>query len=98
MKDDSEISQFIKWMALKRNVNNNEKHHPMYKENEVWWVAIGKNIGIEMNGKSNKFSRPVLIFKKLSPEGFMGIPLTSQKHLGSWYTKFVFQEKINTPN
>jgi hypothetical protein len=35
----------------------------------------------------------VLVFKKLSQLGFMGIPLTSQKHNGSWYVGFRFQNK-----
>lgn len=26
----------------------------------------------------------------------MGIPLTSQEHSGSWYVKFVFQDKVQT--
>lgn len=48
---------------------------------------------VEINGKSCQFSRPVVIFKKLSRYGFIGIPLTSQDHSGSWYVQFRFQEK-----
>ena len=49
---------------------------------------------MEINGKSSKFSRPVLILKKFSRYGFMAIPLTSQLHEGSWYIRFIFQGKI----
>ena len=33
----------------------------------------------------------MLVFRKLSHLGFMGIPMTSQPHDGSWYTKINFQ-------
>ena len=60
---------------------------------EIWWTAVGENVGVEINGKSEYFSRPVLVFKKLSHLGFMGIPLSTQKHIGSWYVNFSFQGK-----
>ena len=50
---------------------------------------------VEIDGKSDLFSRPVLILKKLSRYGFLGIPLTSQPHVGSWYIPFRFQKKDN---
>lgn len=66
---------------------------PRITEGEVWWVAVGEDVGIEINGKSEYFSRPVLVFKKLSHLGFMGIPLSTQEHGGSWYVNFRFQGK-----
>lgn len=54
---------------------------------------MGKNVGVEINGKQEFFLRPVLILKKLSGLGFMGIPLTSQSHNGSWYVSFEFKGK-----
>ena len=65
-------------------------------QGEIWWVGVGENVGVEINGKSEFFSRPVLVLKKLSRYGFMGIPLTSQEHAGSWYTQFIFQERVET--
>ena len=62
-----------------------------FSEGEVWWVAIGENVGVGINGKNERFSRPVLIYKKLSEFGFLGIPLTSQKRGGSWYAPFEFR-------
>ena len=54
---------------------------------------MGKNVGVEINGKSERFSRPILILKKLSKLGFLGVPLTSQDKTGSWYVSFEFQNK-----
>ena len=54
---------------------------------------MGENVGTEINGKHATFSRPVVIMKKLSRLGFMGIPLTSQEKTGSWYVEFEFLNK-----
>lgn len=47
------------------------------------WIKLKKEIA-------------VLVFKKLSRYGFMGIPLTPQEHNGSWYISFIFQNKKQT--
>ena len=54
---------------------------------------MGENVGTEINGKSKTFARPVLVIRKLSRYSFIGVPLTSQKHEGSWYSSFEFQNK-----
>lgn len=65
-------------------------------EGEIWWCGIGQNVGIEINGKSQYFTRPVLIVKKLGRFGFIGVPLTSQEKIGSWYVSFIFKDKKQT--
>ena len=62
-------------------------------DGDIWWCGFGENVGIEINGKSRRFSRPVVIMKKLSEDGFMGVPLTSQEKTGSWYAEFEFLGK-----
>ncbi len=57
------------------------------REKSANWCGFGENVGIEINGKNDLFSRPVLVFKKFSQYGFLGIPLTSQPHEG---TRYVF--------
>lgn len=79
-------------MELKESIHSLSKL-PTINNGDVWWCGIGENVGVEINGKSNRFSRPVLILKKLSKFGFMGVPLSSQPHEGSWYIPFVFQDK-----
>ena len=82
------------WFPVKESKHNTSLNKiPKVNESDVWWVAVGENVGVEINGKSEYFSRPVLVCKKLSHLGFMGIPLTTQKHDGSWYVSFRFQEK-----
>lgn len=85
------------WNIIKEDFHGvpNEKIQ-LVRQGEIWWVGVGENVGVEINGKSEFFSRPVLVLKKLSRFGFMGIPLTSQAHTGSWYVQFVFQDNIET--
>lgn len=79
------IKRFLEWIKLKEKLHSNKHTPPLFKEGEIWWVSLGENIGSEINGKSGLFSRPVLIFKKLSKSTFMGIPTSSQDRKGSWY-------------
>ncbi len=60
---------------------------------DVWWCALGENIGIEINGKGDVFSRPVVVYKKLSRMGFMAVPMSTQIKEGSWYVPISFQGK-----
>jgi len=83
---------FDEWNALKQKRHFSGEFH-LFNEGEIWWASVGENIGVEINGKSDRFSRPVLILKKLSGAGFMAIPLTSQAKSGSWYVKFSFRGK-----
>ena len=89
-----EEKRFPEWMERKERIHNVGRL-PAISEREVWWVAVGENVGVEINGKSGRFSRPVLVYKKLSRFGFLGIPLTTQEHTGSWYVPFEFQGKMS---
>lgn len=84
--------RFDEWIELKESLHDMGRLRTM-REGEIWWCAFGENIGVEINGKSNTFARPVLVFKKLGRYGFLGVPLTSQPHSGSWYASFRFQGK-----
>lgn len=69
---------------------------PKISNGQVWWTGVGRNIRSEINGKNARFSRPVLVYRKLSGERFMAVPLTSQPHAGSWYIPFMFAGKLQT--
>lgn len=85
------------WNVVKEDSHcTPDKKLQLVRNGEVWWVGVGENVGVEINGKSEYFSRPVLVLKKLSRYGFMGVPLTSQPHEGTWYVPFEFQDRIET--
>lgn len=89
------IKKFLEWIRLKEKLHNNVSKPPLFREGEIWWCSIGENIGSEINGKSNLFSRPVLIFKKLSSNTFLGIPTSSQSKDGTWYIKVTLRNTVN---
>jgi mRNA interferase MazF len=92
------VKNFLEWIGLKEKIHNAKYVPPLFKEGEVWWCALGENIGIEINGKGSMFSRPVLVYKKFSKDGFLGIPLSTKDRSGSWYVKISFQGKESTVN
>jgi len=66
---------FDKWNLKKKNLNDSEAL-PVFHEREIWWCALGTNIGVEMDGKNNDFERPVLIIKKFNRLMTLIVPLT----------------------
>lgn len=85
--DTNDTKDFTGWIKLKENIHKIGRIRS-FREGEIWWAAMGENVGIEINGKNDVFSRPVLVFRKFGPEGFLGIPLSSQIHNGIWYSNF----------
>lgn len=89
------LKDFITWINFKINLQNSGKPKP-FKEREIWWCSLGVNVGIETDGKNEKFNRPVLIIKKFNQHQFWGIPLTSQiKEENDFYFKVLIKQKVN---
>jgi mRNA-degrading endonuclease toxin of MazEF toxin-antitoxin module len=84
---------FDGWIKLKKKIDINSIGPLFFKEGDVWWTAIGENIGVEINGKSEVFSRPVLVYKKLSKLGCMIVPFSTKIKKGTWYSNISFLGK-----
>ena len=57
-------------------------------EGEIWWCAIGLNVGRETNGKRNnngEYIRPVLILTILGRESVLAVPLSRTKRAGKYF-------------
>lgn len=81
---------FIRWTKrkIRHHINNNRKIY--FREKEIWWVALGKNIGCEIDGKNELFERPVLIIRKYSRDMCFVLPLSTQiKTPKPWYQVIV---------
>jgi mRNA interferase MazF len=57
----------------------------LFHEREVWWCALGLNIGSEQDGKNELFERPVLIIKKYYSGILTVLPITSLKKDNPYY-------------
>ena len=79
--------EFAKWNSVKTDLELHGRQ-PKISQGQIWWTGVGKNVGNEINGKNSRFSRPVLVYRKLCKNKFMAVPLTSQFHEGSWYVPF----------
>ena len=82
-------NEYDKWNDLKQKLNS-KKRQINIKEGFIFLMAVGKNIGVESYGKGNFFVRPVLVYKKLGKDYFLGIPLTSKEKKGNYFFEFEF--------
>lgn len=70
MKDFDSWNKFKKKLELKQ-------HGAYFKEREVWFAAIGLNVGYEQDGKNYNFERPVLVIKKFNQHLFIAVPFST---------------------
>jgi len=75
---------FWKWHA-KKEVLNNAEGTTFFHEREVWWCALGANIGFEQDGSSELFTRPVVILSKFNLDAGLVLPLTAKPKTGKYY-------------
>jgi mRNA interferase MazF len=83
---------FTAWHHLKAHLHSRQKA-PTFQEREIWWCSVGTNIGHEVDGKSQLFSRPVLIVRKFNRHIFLGVPLTTQIKKNPYYHRIYFKER-----
>ncbi|MEK9160208.1 MAG: type II toxin-antitoxin system PemK/MazF family toxin [Patescibacteria group bacterium] len=87
------VKRFLEWIGMKEKLHSIIHKPPFVSEGEIWWASLGENIGAEINGKNNKFSRPVIILKKVANGFYLVIPVTTQIHEETWYVNFK-QKKV----
>ena len=83
---------FDEWNELKKKIDN-KNIELKFSVRNIYLMSVGQNVGYETFGKGEEFLRPVLVYKKLSKETFIGIPLTSKQKEGSYYFSFNFKGK-----
>lgn len=83
---------FNSWNTLKQELDKLQKP-PFFNEREIWWCSVGLNVGYEIFGKDNSFTRPVLILKKYSHLTFLGLPMTSKRKIFPSHFHFDFQSE-----
>lgn len=70
------MKDFDDWNEHKKRVHK-RNDAPFHHERELWWCALGLNVGSEQDGSGTEYRRPVLILKGLSAETCLAIPLTT---------------------
>lgn len=83
------MKQFLEWIKVKIKIDSQEYNPPLISEGDLFWCMMGENVGVEVGGKNELFTRPVIVLKKFGRLGFFGIPVTKTERKGSWYVSFV---------
>ncbi|MEI6729830.1 MAG: type II toxin-antitoxin system PemK/MazF family toxin [Pseudomonadota bacterium] len=83
---------FEAWNKLKTRLDA-IKSPPLFNDREIWWCSVGINVGYEVYGKGDLFSRPVLIIKKQSTDTFIGLPMSTRLKQRSDYYHSEFNGK-----
>lgn len=84
---------FQKW-HFKKELIDGTKKRLFFHEREIWWRAVGVNIGFEQDGRGERFARPVLVFKKFNNEVFWAIPLSTKIKKGKFYVPIEFGDGV----
>jgi mRNA interferase MazF len=75
---------FNGWNSEKQRIDKNKSDrfcHPR----EIWWCALGVNVGFEQDGTGKNFDRPVIIIKGFNENVFIGVALTGRRKQGKYY-------------
>ncbi|OHA89944.1 MAG: hypothetical protein A3F53_02460 [Candidatus Zambryskibacteria bacterium RIFCSPHIGHO2_12_FULL_48_10] len=89
---------FQSWHKEK-SVLHEDKIRPFFHEREVWFASLGVNVGFEIDGKHEKFMRPVIVLRKFNNETLWGLPLTKNPKQGKYYFSFSLADReISTAN
>lgn len=80
------VKEFDLWNKKKKEIEQSDVQR-LCREREVWWCALGVNIGSEQDGKNEFFERPVLILKRYSMDLILVLPITSTEKDNVYYVK-----------
>ena len=86
--------KFDKWNVLKQKID--KKNLIPFKQGEIYFMSVGQNIGHEVYGKKDLYLRPVLVYKKLSKQTFIGVPLSSKEKDGTYFFTFRYTQKTTS--
>jgi pseudaminic acid cytidylyltransferase len=84
---------FDKWNGLKKLLNTKDQTIG-FREKDILFVSVGKNIGYEILGKGDEYLRPVLVVKKFGKYSFFGVPLSTKTKEGNFYFSFSYKKGI----
>jgi len=96
-KNNAYVKDFDKWNTKKKSLEKRVlPNNFFFLEGEIWWAALGVNIGHEIDGKNELFERPILIFKKQSGDMLLELPVTSKLKNGNQFYAIKYRNEYNT--
>jgi len=89
------MNLFDEWNALKKSLDDRDRR-VFFKERDIFYASLGKNIGFEQEGKNDNFSRPVVVLRKFNNSVFLCVPLTTKQKAGIFYFNFCVKNRKNS--
>lgn len=69
---------FDAWNSEKKVIHHSDSA-PLCHEREIWFCAVGLNVGFEQDGTGTKYDRLILVIKGFNKRTFFGVTLTGHK-------------------
>ncbi len=82
--NDDMQKDYQRWHDKKTKLNDSAGT-ALFHEREVWWCALGSNIGFEQDGRGELFTRPVVVRAKFNLDACLVVPLTARSKAGKYY-------------
>jgi mRNA-degrading endonuclease toxin of MazEF toxin-antitoxin module len=89
------MKDFDSWNIVKKTLVSSGRKNLVFHEREIWWCSFGVNVGNEQDGTGNRFERPCIIVRTLSPTTCLAIPLSTKKKLPIFQVTVTFKDKVN---
>ena len=78
---------FDVWNKQKKIIDK-QYQEIFFKERDVFFISMWKNVRFEQNGKWNDFARPVVIIKKFNNDIFWWVALSTKQKEWIYYDAF----------
>ncbi len=88
------FKDFDKWNHLKKQINK-KSDDALIRVGEIRWVVLGINVGSEIDGKGQSFSRPVLIIHVIKDRLALIAPLSTKIKTAVGYIPFEWHNSKN---
>lgn len=81
---------FDQWNQFKKLLHKENKSIFAWPR-EIWWCALGLNLGAETDGKNNRFERPVIIMRVYNKETMLVLPITTKERPDTFHYKILIK-------
>jgi mRNA interferase MazF len=68
---------FDRWNEIKKKTDSTTFTDFVHAR-DVWWCALGVNVGVEQDGKHDTFERPILVLRKFNKDMVLAVPLSTR--------------------
>lgn len=75
---------FDQWNIEKKKLEGGPETLTFHKQ-EIWWCSLGVNLGHEVDGKNDRFERPVLVIRKFNDKLAWVVPMSTKIKEGPYY-------------